>query len=896
MWTTTKVWRPPPIQFLWLVVVILVFLAHVDARSPHPAPLRRVTTATSHLSILPRKPPNGLIPRYASLLPPPPSTLKHSDSLVLTLDLPNLLPFEVKLFVKPSEHMFHPDARIKHGQEVIGELREEDWRLYTGDVVHPGYIDRLTSLHAIGAHQPSSDRSQIHGRASVMVHHPGNLDGHDAVWEGSFTVGGELYNVMTRENYERVKTREDVTVEGVGRMVIFRQSDMRHDQGTNQTTTIIPSCSHDSLAFNHPSNNPLFTTHATPSFSFLNPLGMFWKRSDTGGMTGSSNYINSINDTTGCPDTQQIVYMGVALDCNYVATYGSPDAARTQVLNNWNQVSALYKSSFKISLGLIELQVQNMTCPPTPVSGEEWNVGCEANVTLDTRLGDFSAWRGAKGDDGAGLWHLMSACPTDSEVGVAWLGTLCQTDSSQQASGTVSGTGISTASKTEWSLIAHEIGHGFGAIHDCTSGCSLSGACCPLTANTCNANGQFIMNPTTSTTEQTFSAWQRTVISLQQCGNGIVEDGEDCDPGANTTSTCCDSSTCKFTSGAVCDPTSSTCCTSFCQYSPANTTCRGAVNDICDYPEYCTGTSAECPEDKMAKDGTSCGSDGLACASGTCTSLDKQCTTAGLTMGLSKACGQRDDTSCVVACKDPNSTNSCVVLQTPLVDGSPCGYGGHCYNQTCESGSWQDTAAAWYKQNLQISIPVTIVVGLIVLAILFFIVRCIYRSCTRRGKSAGTGGGAAARKTKYVPANRDPYHRGPPLPPPPPSLSTRAMQMSGVAAPQPALQKSFESRASVEPLMAGSGVGRPNSEYDQGPGYPAGQWYSQGYGDTRHGYEGDGYGGQGYEYQAPQYSASSFVTGTGGREGGGVYSQMSGWVDDRTWNGQYYGQQEAYGR
>lgn len=480
MWATIKVWRPPPIHFLSLVLVmVVVLLTQVDgtsyptlsnsvlkalpARSPHPAPLRRVTTTTSHLSILPRKPANGLVPRYASLLPPPPSTLKHSDSLVLTLDLPNLLPFEVKLFVKPAEHIFHPDARITQGQQVIGELREEDWRLYTGDVVHPGYIDRLTSLHAIGAHQPLSEKSQIHGRASVMVHHPGNLDGHDAVWEGSFTVGGELYNVMTRENYERVKTREDVAVEGVGRMVIFRQSDMRHDQGTNRTTTTIPSCSHDSLAFNHPSTNPLFTTarDGTSSFSFLNPLGMFWKRSDTGGMTGSSNYINSINDTTGCPDTQQIVYMGVALDCNYVAAYGSPDAARTQVLNNWNQVSALYKSSFKISLGIIELQVQNMTCPSTPVSGEEWNVGCDANVTLDTRLGDFSAWRGARGDDGAGLWHLMSACPTDSEVGVAWLGTLCQTDSSQQSSGTVSGTGISTASKTEWSLIAHEIGHGW---------------------------------------------------------------------------------------------------------------------------------------------------------------------------------------------------------------------------------------------------------------------------------------------------------------------------------------------------------------------------------------------------------------------------------------------------
>lgn len=235
------------------------------------------------------------------------------------------------------------------------------------------------------------------------------------------------------------------------------------------------------------------------------------------------------------------------------------------------------------------------------------------------------------------------------------------------------------------------------------------------------------------------------------------------------------------------------------------------------------------------------------------------------------------------------------------------GYGGHCYNQTCESGSWQATAAAWYRQNLQISIPVTIIVGLIVLAILFFIARCIYRSCCRR-RGAGA---AAARNTKYVPANGDTYYG----PPPTQSQSGGMMQMSRVAAPQPALQRGYESRASVEPLMAGSGVGagaggygRPNSDYDRGQVYPPGQRYSQqGYGDTfsasgqgyeRDGHGGGGYGGQGYEYhQAPQYS--SFAAGTGGGEGGeggGMYGQSGGWVDDRTWNGQYYGRQEAYGR
>ena len=54
-------------------------------------------------------------------------------------------------------------------------------------------------------------------------------------------------------------------------------------------------------------------------------------------------------------------------------------------------------------------------------------------------------------------------------MGVAWLGTLCQSSASLQSGSYVSGTAVSTATRTEWSLIAHEIGHGFGAIHDVSS-------------------------------------------------------------------------------------------------------------------------------------------------------------------------------------------------------------------------------------------------------------------------------------------------------------------------------------------------------------------------------------------------------------------------------------------
>lgn len=85
-------------------------------------------------------------------------------------------------------------------------------------------------------------------------------------------------------------------------------------------------------------------------------------------------------------------------------------------------------------------------------------------MNLDTRLSVFSAWRAQKGDDGAGLWHLLSGCPTGDEVGIAWLGTLCQSSGSSSGNATVSGTAVSTAGRTEWQVIAHETGHNFGAI------------------------------------------------------------------------------------------------------------------------------------------------------------------------------------------------------------------------------------------------------------------------------------------------------------------------------------------------------------------------------------------------------------------------------------------------
>jgi hypothetical protein len=350
------------------------------------------------------------------LLPPSPHprSLLHSDTILLSLSLPDLLPFEASLFLRPTEHLFHPDAKETRDGVQVGKLNRADWRLYTGDVVHPQWVDRIMAEETSG-HGFTSGNGRM-GSANIMVHHPGG-DGVDPVFEGSFVIDGVTYHVLTRDKYLRLRKPGDVEVEDFGDMVVFRDIDMFDDAPVTSAHT----CSHDSLPHNNNMSHPIWRNRHAEVFTPFPPHGGdideinqfdLWKRDDTGGMTGSSNFINSINSTSGCPSTTQIVYMGVALDCNYVATYGSTDAARSQVLNDWNQISALYKSTFNISLGIIELTVMNGSCPSTAVSGQAWNVGCDKNLTLDQRLSDFSQWRGNKGDDGVGLWHLMSACPT----------------------------------------------------------------------------------------------------------------------------------------------------------------------------------------------------------------------------------------------------------------------------------------------------------------------------------------------------------------------------------------------------------------------------------------------------------------------------------------------------
>ena len=127
-----------------------------------------------------------------------------------------------------------------------------------------------------------------------------------------------------------------------------------------------------------------------------------------------------------------------------------------------NTVSEIYARTFNVSLGIVELQVPTGGCPRSQNSSLPWNVGCQEGgspgVDLNTRLSLFSQWRGQKGGaDGAGLWHLMTNCSSGSEVGVAWLGQVCQINAQGSRGDVTSGTGVTAQSRNEWQVMAHEV-------------------------------------------------------------------------------------------------------------------------------------------------------------------------------------------------------------------------------------------------------------------------------------------------------------------------------------------------------------------------------------------------------------------------------------------------------
>lgn len=550
----------------------------------------------------------------------------------------------IKLTLAPNHDVIQDGATITH-LAADGSIRSSEpidraeYRVFKGD----------TWLQHAG-HQEWTNV----GWARIIVHRDGN---EEPLFEGAFRVDGDHHHVQTKSNFLQTKHALDPVLEGEEEyLVVWRDSDISEGV-TLDTEGLVHgelrrnlgeerSCSADRLGFNAQPGHPVYAgmlKRDDESWMSRYTRSSIFARDDIDGQTSGNgagvNLSTTIGQTTGCPSTRRVALVGVATDCTYTGQFNSSSAVRSNIISVMNSASVQYEASFNITLGLQNLTISDAACPATAPASAPWNVGCSDAVTIQDRLNLFSGWRGQRNDNNA-YWTLLSTCATGNAVGLAWLGQVCVPTSQTASSGTgtanetVSGANVVVRTSTEWQVIAHETGHTFGAVHDCTSDTCSDGTtvasqqCCPLSTTTCDAGQAFIMNPSTGPNIQKFSACSIgnicsaigrnsvkttclsankdvSTITGSQCGNGIVEAGEDCDCGGASgcvNNTCCNPTTCKFTTNAVCDPSNEDCCSSTCQFSPSGMICRPTTG-TCDPQETCSGTSATCPTDVTAPDG-----------------------------------------------------------------------------------------------------------------------------------------------------------------------------------------------------------------------------------------------------------------------------------------------------
>ncbi|XP_030623982.1 zinc metalloproteinase-disintegrin-like brevilysin H2a [Chanos chanos] len=263
---------------------------------------------------------------------------------------------------------------------------------------------------------------------------------------------------------------------------------------------------------------------------------------------------------------------------------------------------------------------------------EVWTDTDKINVesSMGTTLQRFTQWRNevlmkARSHDVA---HLLSAVDFGQIAGLAYLGRLCTSESTAVVRY------YSHSSLAVGAVLAHELGHNLGMNHDVPASCSCSETSCIMApvlsfipprhfSNCSKANyEQFLRSSPAPTCLQNQPA-AGLLLTPPVCGNSLLEEGEQCDCGSveECTDPCCDAASCLFSEGAQCSD--GECCKK-CKFLPLWRECRQSRGE-CDLPEYCTGTSAQCPEDTFVQDGLPCKNHTGYCYAGQCPRRVDQC-------------------------------------------------------------------------------------------------------------------------------------------------------------------------------------------------------------------------------------------------------------------------------
>ncbi|MEE6478258.1 hypothetical protein FKM82_011794 [Ascaphus truei] len=297
------------------------------------------------------------------------------------------------------------------------------------------------------------------------------------------------------------------------------------------------------------------------------------------------------------------------------------DLGRTQrkMLEVTNYIDKFYRA-LNIRIALVGLEI--------------WTTGDKCNVTENpySTLRAFLSWRRKllqhRPHDNAQLITGRSFHGTT--IGLAPLQAMCSVYQSGGVNMDHSDNAIGVAA-----TMAHEIGHNFGMSHDSAGCCSAKpedGGCImaaatghpfPRVFNSCNrreldrflrSGGGMCLGNTPDT---------KNLYGGARCGNGFLEEGEQCDCGdlEQCDNPCCNATSCTLVAGAEC--AHGTCC-HHCRMKPPGLPCRKPLRP-CDLPEFCTGRSPVCPPNSFQLDGTSCHGGQAFCYNGRCLTHQQQC-------------------------------------------------------------------------------------------------------------------------------------------------------------------------------------------------------------------------------------------------------------------------------
>ncbi|KAJ3119580.1 hypothetical protein HK098_005316 [Nowakowskiella sp. JEL0407] len=256
--------------------------------------------------------------------------------------------------------------------------------------------------------------------------------------------------------------------------------------------------------------------------------------------------------------------------------------------------NVVYTNQLNILLKAHPTATKIMTYPKgtanQPDYSWNWSPDTQCFGTLDNGLNIFNSYVNAlPAQNDVASYALLSKCPdSNGYAGLAFVGTAC--GSSRTSLSIIQGTtGAST-----WLVFAHETGHNFNATHSFQEGKETTGGIMdygdgryPAGTGWYGFHPKYNQAEVCSKLQNVMNSKPNCLLPVNQvrsvCGNGIVEEDEDCDPGPGQTSPCCTSS-CKFTSGAVCDYKAAgsvgKCCTTSCTYQPPSFSCG--------FQQYCS--------------------------------------------------------------------------------------------------------------------------------------------------------------------------------------------------------------------------------------------------------------------------------------------------------------------